>query len=226
MDQGIGELIDSIESGKLSTSDKEKKIQHLTYLWKFSDSFSADSKNEVVLKIQEPEDTAIIFRDLDLSEKEKSPVFKNSCATIAPLLNNTSKEGLYYFHLHKQSRNFNKLSLHDLQTELASSINGKMISYQYVKKIIKIPQESIEICIDSIVKECTKEDVLLVINDISTNKQDKKWLVLILDNLQSKCDSFYIEDAILSTAFSCKFEKVFLFDYYKSEVIELTTYAK
>lgn len=222
--QIIEGLIESIEYQNLSTRAKEKKIQELIYLWKFSDSYkrSTGCSDKQSLAIKELKDSEITFIDLDLSKKEKSILFKKSCDTIVPLLEEKSKKGLYYFHLHKQCHNFNNVSLQNLQTELSSSINGDIIPYQYISQIITIPQESLEVCTDTIIKECSKEDILFAIDNLSKEKKNtEKWLVLILDNVQSKCDTFYIEDAVLNYGFSCKFQKLFLFDYYKYEVIEL-----
>lgn len=226
MDLRIEELINSIEREKLSDLDREKKIQELVYLWKFSDSFIEDTKitDDFSLAINNSQNRKVIFYDLDLTTKEKSDILKNSCSLARSLSQDIPRQGLYYFLLHKQSHNFNSLSVQSLQNELHSCINGEMVPYQYVKKIIKIPQESAEISIDNIVKECKKEDVVRAINTVSGSESSTdKWLVLLLDSLQSQCDSFYIEDAIINHVFSCEFEKVFLFDYYKCEVIELNT---
>ncbi|TRW26652.1 hypothetical protein FMM05_04550 [Flavobacterium zepuense] len=204
--------------------DKDKRIENLINLWKFSGccSYDAHVTDEALLSTATQSNIQVTFTDMCLKASPKSNYIRNIYSAITPVLNNKS-DGAYYIEQHEQKNNFTATSLLQLEEEIINAIQGKLVTYNQVKKITKL-HATPGIYTNVVVKDCNRNDIINAIQRTPfTADGNTQWLVLVLDRLVSQCDSFYISDDVLHPPFTSGYDKLFLFDFYKGEVLELST---
>lgn len=198
--------------------DKDKRIENLINLWKFSSCYGngAEITGDGKLNADGKKNMQIAFADISLKHAQKNNFINEIFSTINPMLDDRHN-GAYYVELHNQKNNFTSGSLLELEEEIINAIYGRLTPYAQVKKITKVGA-SVGIYTNVTAKDCTREDI---INAIENTDNKAQWLVLVLDRLVSHCDSFYISDDVLLQSFTTDYEKLFLFDFYKGEIIQL-----
>ena len=220
----IEEWISNIEKVVLPNAVKERRIQELISLWKFSSNLNEQIVIQDSLKLYIPGqgEVGTVVTDLDLSGNGYSNQINKILEEKEIQLLNENKIGFYSINFNTLDGNFTTEKLQDFKNELDSCFNGNLISYPYIKQLHKknILQHQIQSGLK--VKALQRTNILKAIakKDNSNNDQGK-WLILVLDNHQSNCDSFFIQDDVLHLPFESNFEKIFLFDFFKTEIIEL-----
>lgn len=219
----IERWISVIEDNDFIT-DKDKRIENLINLWKFSSccNYETQITDDSLLDTASQSNISVTFTDMCLRAAPKSNYIHNIFSTITPVLDK-KRDDAYYIELHEQKNNFTANRLLQLEEEIINAIQGKLFTYNQVKKITKL-NATAGIYTNVVVKDCTRTDIYQAIGKSQANETgNKNWLVLVLDRLVSQCDSFYISDDILQLPFETDYDKIFLFDFYKGEVTELST---
>jgi hypothetical protein len=217
------ETIEKWISAIESNSDKNgKEIENLISLWKFSSCYgkNAEITNDGFLNDGNGNNIKITFTDVALTNSNVPNVLSSLGLKIDITLHQLKDS--YYILLHEQQKNFTPACLLDLEEEIINSIRGKITPYNYVKRITRVNGNS-GIYTNSIVKKCSRQDILSAIDNTPAAQNNSDWLILILDNLSAQCDSFYFDLNVLSKPFVTNYDKVMLFDFYKGEIIELMT---
>lgn len=200
--------------------DKDKQIENLINLWKFSSCY--DSKMQITddgqLHCDDQQSIGVTFTDICLKDSPKINFINNIFSSITPALDD-KHIGAYYIELHRQNNNFTSGRLSQLEEEIVNAIHGRLTIYNHVKKITKVAA-SAGIYTNMVVKSCSRTDISNAI-ETAPNSKNNKWLVLVLDRLISHCDSFYISDDVLFQPFETSYDKLFIFDFYKGEIIQL-----
>ncbi len=215
--------IDVIENSD-ALYDKDKQIENLINLWKFSSCYNSNAKitDEGLLNTLEQENISVSFTDIYLDSSEKSN-YINTLLNSIPHTLDDNPASAYYVELYHQKNNFNSDTFQQLEEEIVNAIQGKLIPFNHVKKIIKVSAKA-GIYTNITVKQCNREDINKAIAGTPTYKNSPvKWQVLVLDRLINNCDSFYINNDVLQQSFKTDYDKLFLFDFYKGEIIELIT---
>lgn len=219
----IERWISVIEDNTFIT-DKDKRVENLINLWKFSAccDYDAQITDDSLLRTNGQDNISVTFTDMCLKASPKSNYIHNIFSAITPVLEK-KRDDAYYVELHEQKNNFTANRLLQLEEEIINAIQGKLVPYNQVKKITKL-HATAGIYTNVTVKDCTRNDVNHAIHKAdNTFAGSENWLVLVLDRLVSQCDSFYISDDILHPPFETNYDKIFLFDFYKGEVMELST---
>mgnify|MGYP000919457811 CR=1 FL=1 len=227
----INEWIDVINNVPLPESSREKKIQELVSLWKFTTCYDKDIKLSDSLKLAIPGKNkveAVVF-DLDFAHHPYSDAINKVLEETEIKLLHAQKEGFYTITFTNRPANFTSVSLTELSYELADCFDGKLITYNYIKQVQKTSLLKHRLHTNLKVKTIERSDIVKILEENSakyTANNEDKWLILVLDNHQSKCDHFLIQDDVLNSPFTSSFEKIFLFDFFKSQIIPLTTVPK
>lgn len=232
--QAIERWITAIESSKQEDCAKEQEIKAIVDLWKFADLYDnraiITQKGEIQLEDAEgmAEKVSVVTSDLFLTPKENaiSKILSEIEAEFSGL--DVRYKGLYNVEFRNPEANFNAAEILKLKSEIISGIKGEVILFKYVERIRKMPSSEFRIVNrDLRMLECTYEDVQNIIDQNYLLQSDQKqWLVLVLSAIDNNCRSFIIDEAIKTAAFSSGFEKIFLFDFYTSEIIELNVIAQ
>lgn len=216
----IEDQIDMIENSGLSVSDQYKKISELTDRWKFTTCYPSDATHP------DYSDTVEIqFSDLDLQEgkNELKMLFRD----IEKELSLEERNGFYNIKFKKHNRNFTPEAIHALKQEILSGIRGKIMVYHYIQQIQKIENATVQLHTNDwfYIKACNKKNILgsLRKNTPSNTNGKKQWFVMVLSAIQSQCSHFTFASSVFTTAYASGFDKIFLFDFYKGEVLELKT---
>lgn len=233
--QDIESWIHAIEISKQGNHIKEQEIKGIVDLWKFANSYNEEieiaKKGELLLtsKSGKPENISVVCSDLFLNQRENI-IPKILLEIETELLKQGSRYlGLYTIQFNNPPSNFDTEEIENLKTEIISCIKGEVILYKYIYKIQKLPSSELKIYNrDFRIVECKFNDIQRV---IAKNFQPheilkKQWLVLVLSTLDNGCKSFLIDNKIRLKSFQSDFDKVFIFDFYKSEVIELNVVAE
>lgn len=217
----IERWISVIEDNDFLT-DKDKQIQNLINLWKFSSCYDSNMQitDDGQLHCNDQQPIGVAFTDICLEDSTKINFINNIFSSITPVLDDKHM-GAYYIELHRQNNNFTSGRLSQLEEEIVNAIHGRLTIYNHVKKITKVAA-SAGIYTNMVVKNCSRADISNAIKTApGSKKSNNKWLVLVLDRLISHCDSFYISDDVLFQPFRTSYDKLFLFDFYKGEVVQL-----
>ena len=221
--------IEAIESSNLSKSEQEKRINALVDLWKFSSCYDGTLELSDVpgnfIKVDCGISKLISIHCEPFYIGKQHDITAEFLSGIEKYFENREEKyaGLYKIELNKALPNFNLQTLKDFQKEIIAAIKGEVILYQYVAKLSKFPAERMLFGNQNFtILSCGKSLVLDEVEKIETKMAvaSNKWLVLMLNNLEDQCDFYNIEND-LSEGFSSDFEKVFIFDFYKAEVVEV-----
>ncbi len=201
--------------------DKDKRIENLINLWKFASCYGGGAciNGDGLLNTKDGQDITVSFTDISLEHAPKNNFINTIFSSITPVLDD-KHSGAYYIELHEQHHNYTSGKLLQLEEEIINAIYGRLTPYTQVKKITKVAA-SAGIYTNVTAKDCTRNDIDNAIEDTPAANGHEKWLVLVLDKLASHCDSFYINDDVLLQPFKTDYDKLFLFDFYKCEIIQL-----
>jgi hypothetical protein len=222
--QQIEGWIEAIESSNVIEKEQEQNISGIVDFWKFATT--CDSQVSIIEKGKiaiDSEPINITTSDFILS-KRTNPFEKMISDVEEELLQfGTKYLGLYSIRFHDLNRNFQEDDLILVKEEILSAIKGDVILYKYVYKLNKIPSAELKIFKNDLgVLECDSEEIQHAISKTRFEKTtEKQWLVLLLDAIDHNCNSFLFEGKIKEVLFESGYDKVFLFDFYKSEIIAL-----
>lgn len=226
--QQIEDWMENIEGSDLKPRFKNQAIDSLIDIWKFitiyDESIVLKSENVIAVENENgiQEEISLIVKDLML----------NPSNVIQDILSETELElekygnnynGKYNIQFQRFEENFCSEKMASLKDELLSLVKGEMICFEHINYIHKNTSDRIELFNSNLkVVECEKNTVQKALDKVSLPDTSKKqWLLLVLDNLKNNCNTFLIQDQIKEYAFKSNFDKVFLFDFYKGQIIEL-----
>lgn len=226
--QKVESWIEAIESSNLSKNEQEKRINALVDLWKFSSSYDDSLQFKDVpgdfIKIDNGSSTQISIHCESLKvEKEHDITLKFLSEIEVAFKNEERYAGLYKIELNKALPNFSTETLKVFKDEIVAAIKGEVILYHYVAKLTKYPADKVmfgnqNFTILNFDKSFALDYISKIENRVSISSP--KWLVLMLHNLDDQCDFYTIENDF-SDVLDSDFEKIFIFDFYKAEVIEV-----
>lgn len=224
----IEDWIKNIESSDLKPKIKNQTINSLIDIWKFITFYD----EKIILKSEnviEVEDTNGNREEINLKVKdlvlESSNVIQNILLETELELtkNDTSHKGKYTIQFQKQEKNLCPERISHLKEELLSVVQGKLVSFEHIEYIHKNSSDKIELYNSNLkIAECGKGKIQKALKQTTaSNSPKKQWLILILDHLKNNCDAFFIQNQIKEVAFQSKFDKVFVFDFYKGQIVPI-----
>lgn len=226
--QQIEDWIENIEGSDLKPRLKNQTISTLIDIWKFityyDETISLKSENVITVGNENgiQEDICLTVKDLIL---KPSNVIQNVLSETALELRNygNNYNGKYNIQFQRFEENFCSKKIISLKEEIISIVKGEMICFEHIDYIHKNASDKIEIFNTNLkVVECEKESIQKVLDKtLIYDTSKKQWLLLVLDHLKSSCNTFLIQDQIQDSTFKSNFDKVFLFDFYKGQIIEL-----
>lgn len=226
--QQIEDWIEGIESSDISEKVQKQHISEIIDFWKFATTY--DSQVDILEKgvVAIKKDTIfqkinITCKDLILNERT-NPFGRMIVEIEKELLQFKTKYlGFYAIRFHKKDINFSEEEIILIKAEILSAIRGEVILYKYIQKLHKFDSPELKIYkTDLDVLECTYEAIKTAIaSTIFTKSEEKQWLVLVLNSCDHNCKSFLFQNRLKEVAFESDYEKIFIFDFYKSEILEL-----
>jgi len=226
--QQIEDWIEAIESSNISAKKQEQHISEVVDFWKFATTYdnhlSILEKGKVL--IQEngiSQEVTIATANLNLS-KRINP-FETVIAEIETelLTFGTKYLGLYNIRFHNLNRNFLQEDLALVKQEILSAIKGEIVFFKYIYKLNKIEATELKIFKNDLgVLQCNFKDIQKKVAKIKPQADlANQWLVLFLDTIDHNCDYFLLERKAREAFFKTDYDKVFIFDFYKSEILPL-----
>lgn len=222
--QQIEDWIAAIESSNVTVKEQEQHIAAVVDFWKFATTYDSNvsilEKGKIMVG---SEPTSITIADF-VMHRRANPFEKIISDVEEELLQfGTKYLGLYSIRFYDLNRNFQEEDLILVKEEIISAIKGDVILYKYIHKLNKIPSAELKIFKNDLgVLQCNSEEVQNTISRTKfENAAEKQWLVLLLDAIDHNCNSFLFESKIKEAVFESRYDKVFLFDFYKSEIIPL-----
>lgn len=232
--QQIENWIETIESSNLPEKDQEQMIMSLVDLWKFA------SCHKNPLKMGEAPNLLLHEKEgiweqihvqcenlyIDRNENISKKIFQE---IEEELSSNVQKYGgVYRLQMNKTSLLYNEEMINEIKQEIIAAIKGEVILYKHVLSLHKTPGEKVEIIgLNFTILECTQHVIHERIKkhsyDLSLLKNGKKWLVFFLNTLENDCHSFSFQQELIENSFVCDFDEIYLFDFYKGEMIQLNT---
>lgn len=223
----IEDWIENIESSDLKPKIKNQTINSLIDIWKFITFYDEKIvlKSENVIEVKDKngnrEEINLSVKDLML---ESSNVIQNILSeTEQELANDTSHKGKYTIQFQKLEKNLCPERISLLKEELLSVVQGKLVSFEHIEYIHKNSSDKIELYNSNLkIAACGKGEIQKALKQTNaSNSAKKQWLLLILDHLKNNCDAFLIQNQVKEMLFKSKFDKVFLFDFYKGQIIPI-----
>lgn len=220
----IEDWIENIEGSDLKPKVKSQTITTLIDIWKFITYYDEKIilKSENTISI-ENEEIGVSIKDLTLDSSNiiQEVLFETE---VELKKKGASFNGKYTIQFQKLEKNLCSEKISLLKEELLSAAKGEIICFEHINYIHKNPSDKIELFNSNLkITECRKTEIQRVLNKTTVVDSPKKqWLVLILDHLKNNCDAFLIHNYIKEIIFRSRFDKVFLFDFYKGQVIPLT----
>lgn len=227
--QKVESWIEAIESSNLSKHEQEKRINALVDLWKFSSSYDDSLQFGEVpgnfIKIENGISAPINIHCESLNVGREHDITAKFLSEIEAVFKNEERyAGLYKIELNKALPNFSSETLKAFKEEIIAAIKGEVILYHYVAKLAKFPADKVifgnqNFTILNFDKSLAVDYISKIERRVSLSSP--KWLVLMLYNLEDQCDFYTIENDF-SDVLDSGFEKIFIFDFYKAEVVELS----
>ena len=227
--QQIEDWIEAIESSSISAKKQEQHIAEVVDFWKFATTYdnhvSILEKGKILISENGfDEEVSITTSNLMLSQRRNPFEIIISEIEEELLKFGTKYLGVYTIRFHNLKRNFQEEDLALVKEEILSAIKGDLIFYKYIAKLNKIESTELKIYKNDLgVLQCNTEDIQKQILTVKPNPEAaKNWLVLVLDSIDHNCDFFLFKADIKKAMFQSNYEKVFIFDFYKSEIVQLT----
>lgn len=226
--QQIEDWIDTIESSNISPKKQEQHISDVVDFWKFVTTFDKHVsilEKGKILTNQNGCDEITNITTFNLIIKERINPFEAIISEVEQELMQfgTKYLGLYSIRFHNLSRNFQEEDLAWVKEEILSAIKGEIVFYKYIYKLNKIESTELKIFKNDLgVLQCNFDTIEKQVSKIKSEKtEENQWLVLLLDGIDHNCNSFLFQNKINEASLKSNFDKVFLFDFYKAEIIEL-----
>ena len=226
--QQIEDWIENIEGSDLKPRVKNQTITTLIDIWKFityyDETILLKSENTIAVEDENgiQEEISLTVKDLIL---KPSNIIQNILSETELELRKygSNYNGKYNIQFQRSEENFCSKKIISLKEEIISIVKGDMIYFEHIDYIHKNASDKIEIFNTNLkMVECEKTSIQKALDKASVLETAKKqWLLLVLDHLKSNCNTFLIQDQIKDSAFKSNFDKVFLFDFYKGQIIEL-----
>lgn len=221
--QNIDDWIADIELSGLSAEKQQIEIKNVTDVWKFTEISKLDmiSPDRLLVKNNAGIREVVNVQCVDfISDKDIARQMLNEIEV--ELADHQKYIGRYHVDFYDSKINFNASSLQKVKQEIIAAIKGELITYNYVSKIVKMPSDSMALHANNFkVLECTVENIKKHLKKTLLDFSEPRWLIIVLSSFDNNCDYFYLNETIFNDTFEHGFNKVFLFDFYKSEVIEL-----
>lgn len=225
----IEDWIEAIESSNISEQEQMQNISEVVDFWKFVTTFdnhiSILEKGKILTNEKGFDEIAnVTISNLILNQKINP--FETIISEIEQELLQFGEKylGLYSIRFHNLKRNFQEDDLILVKEEMLSAIKGEIVFYKYIYKINKIESTELKIFKNDLgVLQCDFDVIQTQISKIKTSKsEENQWLVLLLDSIEHNCNSFLFGSKIQEAVFKSNYDKIFLFDFYKAEIIELS----
>ena len=227
----IEEWIEAIESSNLPVKEQQKRITTLVDLWKFaschSDALKIGDSPNLFLNLEKEASEIINVQCESFMVDVNNDITKKIFSEIESVLNCESGkyDGFYKFKMKKSLVNFTPEKVQEIKTEMIAAVKGEVILYQYVLKMNRIPAKGVRIVASSFkILSPTNDQIETEISKMYRRpmiSSVKNWLVLFLDVFDNNCDYFSFDKKAISNILALQFDKIFLFDFHKGEVIEL-----
>ncbi|RWX03462.1 hypothetical protein [Flavobacterium cerinum] len=221
--QNIDDWIADIELSGLTAEKQQIEIKNVTDVWKFTEIRKLDmiSPDRLLIKNNAGIREVVNVQCVDfISDKDIARQMLNEIEV--ELADNTKYIGRYHIDFYDSKINFNHTRLQKVKHEIIAAIKGELITYNYVSKIVKMPSESLIVHANNFkVVECTIESIKKHLKKTLLDFSEPRWLIMVLSSFDNNCDYFYFNETIFADTFEHGFNKVFLFDFYKSEIIEV-----
>lgn len=226
--QQIEDWIETIESSSISARKQEQMISDVVDFWKFTTAYNSPlsivEKGKILVN-EEGLNEEVTITTANLNFAAQINPFEAIISEVENELLNfgTKYAGLYSIRFHNLSKNFQQEDLVLVKEEILSAIKGEIVFYKYIYKLNKIESTDLKIFKNHLgVLQCNSNAIQMQISKIKFQETEgNQWLVLILDAIDNNCNSFLFESKIREAVFKTNFDKVFLFDFYKSEILEL-----
>lgn len=174
--------------------------------------------------------TDLVIRD---SEKQKEGLLKKLFTQIEIELRTESIDfnGIYRVDFIKDI-SLNQKNQNEIKSEILNLIRLNINSGELVKEIRKTYHTDISIyhseasvvgSLDRITVEnkITKKEAK--ISNYSQDRFKEIWLLLVIGGVQTSDDYSFIEEQVTNIPFKTNFDKVFILDFFKSNILELIT---
>lgn len=235
--------LDEVKNSNLSPKDKKQKTKEIIDLGNFLQVYNKDI---IITSLGESPDfliqegtqrIGIELTDLVIrpAEKEKEGILKKLFLEIESEFRdeeNTYK-GIYRISFRDENQTFKKAEKENIKIEIINSIKHPEFPKTYIKEIRKTPHSKIHLYKGEAtsVGHLERETLLDKIEKKETNFEryilkstfDALWLLLIIGGVQKSDDYSFIDDKITKNSFITQFDKIFIFDFFRSEITELKT---
>lgn len=221
--QNIDDWIADIELSGLTVEKQQIEIKNVTDVWKFTEIRKLDmiSPDRLLVKNNAGIREVINVQCVDFtSDKDVARLMLNEIEV--ELADQPKYIGRYHIDFYGSKVNFNPSSLQKVKQEIIAAIKGELITYNYVSKIVKMPSDTLMLHANNFkIVECNIENIRKLLRKTLLDLSEPRWLIVVLSSFDNNCNYFYFDEAIFTDTFEHGFNKVFLFDFYKSEIVEL-----
>lgn len=221
--QNIDDWIADIELSGLTAEKQQIEIKNVTDVWKFTEIRKLDmiSPDRLLVKNSAGIREVVNVQCVDfISDKDIARQMLNEIEE--ELSDNPKYIGRYHIDFYESKINFNQSSLLKVKHEIIAAIKGELITYNYVSKIVKMPSESLMLHANNFkILECNIENIKKLLKKALLDLSEPRWLIIVLSSFDNNCNYFYFNQTVFTDTFEHGFNKVFLFDFYKSEIVEL-----
>ncbi len=239
----IDPWIERISSSHKSDNERKQKIKELIDLGKFIYLFNQNIA--IVDGFRERPDFTIAFENrvvgLELSdlvirqdEKEKEGILKKMFEQIKNDLSkhDSQYKGIYSVGL-PSNVDLSSAGRQLIKTEIRNIIDGKYSHGTVVNKVRKTPHTGIHLycsqahTVGSLNRSTVEASIMNKEKNIpnETSLFSEVWLVMVIGGAQTSEDYSYIEESVSDSIFVTKFNRIFLLNFFKSEIMELRTQA-
>jgi len=238
----ISPWLAEVENGKLSKMEKQQKIKEIIDLGNFL--FYYDKSIEIFEDITENPDfiikrnselIGIELKDFVISKpsKEREGVIRTILSDVESILysENTNNNGLYRVDFYNHNFPLRKPDKENIKKEILSMIKGEAVKTTYIARLKKSPSARLHIyaggstCSGPLSKSQVIEQITSKEKRINGYKNKAKfnelWLLLTLGGVEQSSAYSDFEPDILTNKFVSNFDKIFIFDFFKGEIIEL-----
>jgi len=231
-----------LEAELNSSNEIRQKKKELIDLGKFISCFNKDiniinalcESPDFIISIDNKnigiELTDLVIRD---KEKQKEGLLKKLFSQIENELKSELPDlkGIYRVNLIDRIT-FTQNNQQEIKSEIKKIIQGEIISGNLVTEIRKTFHNDIHIyhseasVVGSLDRTTLEEKIKKKeekITNYSSDNFKEIWLLLVIGGVQTSDDYSFIESSILNSLFKTNFQKIFLMNFFKSEIFPLKT---
>ncbi len=238
----IGYWLSKIETDLNSSNEISQKKKELIDLGKFILYFDQDvnivdalCESPDFLISQDNKNIGIELTDLIIreNEKQKEGLLKKLFTQIEIELRTESGEynGIYRVNF-IDNISFNQRNQNEIKSEIINLIKGKINSGNLIKKIRKKfhtdiyfyhSEASVVGALDRITVENKIKKKENKLTTYSSERFKEIWLLLVIGGLQTSDDYSFIEEEVTNLPFKTNFDRIFILNFFKSNIFELKT---